>query len=110
MAECKCCEGQGVHDNADGDETCVPCAGTGSVSDFICGHDRVFDLPYHMCCSRCGGRQDSATYRNIKRACEAHLQLNHMVTRERLDAAEIDSLKLLNSQWTVDDDEGVCDE
>jgi hypothetical protein len=33
-----------------------------------------------------------------------------MVKRERLDAAMIDSLTLLNSQWTVDDDEGVCDE
>ena len=80
------------------------------MSDFICGHDRVYDLPYHMCCSWCGGRQDAGTYRTIKRLCEEHLQEIHMVNRERLDAAEIDSLTLLNSQWTVDDDEGACDE
>ena len=81
-----------------------------AMSDFICGHDRVFDLPYHMCCSECGGGQWSSSYRNIKRACEEHLQENHVVNLERLDAAMIDSLTLLNSQWTVDDDEGVCDE
>ena len=80
------------------------------MSDFICGHDRVHNLQYHMCCSWCGGRQDSSTYRSIKRACEEHIQEIHVVNLKRFDAAMIDSLTLLNSQWTVDDDEGVCDE
>ena len=103
MAECKCCEGQGVHDNADGDETCVPCAGTGSVSGFICGHDRVCDLPYHMCCSWCGGRQDSSTYQSIERAMDEHLVEVHDVIRSRIQDAFAKSWALLLSQRTPAD-------